>query len=396
MDNTITPRVPEYCIMFATADWDDPYWTNKQHCARSLAEIGTRVLYVESVGIRSPSLSSKRDWQRLWSRARKGLFCLLFGAKERSPGISVLSPLVVPSGHNHFILGWLNRFMMRLSLMRSTHHKTFLNSLIWTYHPYMLDTIEYLKPSRVLYHSVDDLAAVPGVDSAAFLVAEAKLLQRADVVFVTSKKIEDHCRSINPNTYFLPNVVDYKHFGKSLQPGRIPLDLKSISEPRLCYHGVLSDFKIDFKLLLESARITPNWSWVFIGGQREGQKNPLIDELARLKNVHFLGYKTYDTLPDYLRGIQVGLLPSLINDYTRSMFPMKYFEYLAAGLPIASTPLEFSEYQSCGLQIGATAEEFINAISVQLSRGKINKSEINSLLFDNSWENRLNIMLSFL
>ena len=41
-------------VMVATADWDAQLWTNKQHSAVALAELGNRVLYVESLGLRPP------------------------------------------------------------------------------------------------------------------------------------------------------------------------------------------------------------------------------------------------------------------------------------------------------------------------------------------------------
>jgi glycosyltransferase involved in cell wall biosynthesis len=56
-------------------------------------------------------------------------------------------------------------------------------------------------------------------------------------------------------------------------------------------------------------------------------------------NIHLMGPRDYAVLPDYLRGFDLALLPCPINDYTRSMFPMKFFEYLAAGVPVVSTNL---------------------------------------------------------
>jgi glycosyltransferase involved in cell wall biosynthesis len=388
--------LPHDCILFSTADWDEPYWTNKQHCAKSLAELGTQVLYVESVGLRSPKAGSKRDWQRLWSRLRKGLASLLLGAAERSPGVFVLSPLVVPAGHRHPALRWLNRHLLQLTINRSTSQRNFKLPLIWTYHPYMLDAIEDMNTGGLLYHCVDDLAAVPGVDATAFREAEASLLQRADVVFATASTLAEHCRTINPNTYFLPNVVDAEHFGKALEPGTIPVELAAIPEPRLCYHGVLSDFKIDFQLLLDAARLKPEWSWVFIGEERESQKNPLVDELAKLPNVHFLGYRPYAELPDYLRGMQVGLLPSLINGYTRGMFPMKYFEYIAGGLPVVATRLNFTGESSNVIKLAQTVAEFISAIAVQLMRGHITKDESRLVIGCNTWDVRTKKMLELI
>lgn len=388
-----SPVIPQSCILFATADWDEPYWTNKQHCAMSLAGLGTRVLYVESVGLRSPRAGSAKDWGRLWNRMRKGISSLLFGACERAPGIFVLSPLLIPAGHRHPTTRVLNRLLLRAAIARSVWQRDFIRPLIWTYHPFMLDAIDCMNTGALLYHCVDDLAAVPGVDAPAFRAAEAKLLQRADVVFVTAPALAEHCKKYNPNTHFLPNVVDAEHFGKAIEPGPIPADLATIPEPRLCYHGVLSDFKIDFKLLLDAARLRPEWSWVFIGEEREGQKSPLVAELAKLSNVHFLGYRPYTVLPDYLRGMQVGLLPSLINDYTRGMFPMKYFEYLAAGLPTVSTPLEFSLKTSAGMLIARDVAGFLSAIQMQRENGRFSPDDAKAMIGENTWENRLQKML---
>lgn len=391
-----TPVIPQSCILFATADWDEPYWTNKQHCAKSLAELGTRVLYVESVGLRSPKAGSAKDWGRLWNRLRKGLSSLLLGAHERAPGIFVLSPLLIPAGHRHPVTRALNRLLLKAAIARTAWQRDFTHPLIWTYHPFMLDVIDGMDIGPVLYHCVDDLAAVPGVDAPAFRAAEERLLQRADVVFATAQALAEYCKQHNPNTHFLSNVVDAEHFGKALEPGPIPTDLAAIPEPRLCYHGVLSDFKIDFQLLLDAASMSPEWSWVIIGEEREGQKSPLVAALKALPNVHFLGYKPYAVLPDYLRSMQVGLLPSLINDYTRGMFPMKYFEYLASGMPVVSTPLPFSAAVGSGLLVAESPSAYVDAIGQQIASGRIRSCDIAHIVGNNTWRGRLSAMLHVL
>ncbi|WP_232777040.1 glycosyltransferase [Rahnella sp. AA] len=387
---------PESCILFATADWDEPYWTNKQHSAKALADLGVEVLYVESVGLRAPSAASTRDWQRLRERLTKGLRSLLIGAPQRAPHIRVLSPLLIPAGYRYPLTRWLNRWLLKFTIWRNMPAKVSKPPLVWTYHPFMLDLFSSLKSSALLYHCVDDLAAVPGIDSVAFREAEERLLKQADIVFATASALAERCSQFNANTHFLPNVVDAEHFGKALDKKDLPADLACIPEPRLGYHGVLSDFKIDFQLLLASARMKPDWHWVFIGAEREGQKSALVAELAKLPNVHFLGYRAYQVLPDYLRGIQVGLLPSLINEYTRSMFPMKYYEYLAAGVPVVSTPLSFSESNCEGMLVANTAGDFVTAIEQQLLRNRFTRVEVNVLVGDNTWSGRLSKMLAAL
>lgn len=385
--------IPESCVLFATADWDEPYWTNKQHCAKSLSELGIKVLYIESVGLRTPKAGSKRDWQRLKDRFFKGVKSLVFGASERSTGIYVLSPLVVPAAHKNFFLRSLNRYLLRFMIARSVWGRGFCSPIIWTYHPFMLDVLGGRLSGPLLYHCVDDLAAVPGVNATVFRLAEAQLLRRADVVFATASSLAEHCSKLNPNTHFLPNVVDLEHFGQALLPGPLPADLEIIPEPRLGYHGVLSDFKIDFRLLLEAARLKPEWQWVFIGEEREGQKSQFIAELAVLPNVHFLGYRSYQLLPAYLRGFSIGLLPSKINDYTRGMFPMKFYEYLGSGLRVVSTPLDFTKKELPALEIAQDLGGFIRAINIQLGKGKLGQAEVEKAIGSNTWQARIRSML---
>lgn len=381
------------CVLFSTADWDEPYWTNKQHMACELASLGWRVLYVESVGLRAPRMASGRDWKRLWRRLWRGLQSVMLGPPRRRDNIWVLSPLLVPAKHHWPVVRGLNRFLLRATLRRFMRAQGFDRPMVWTYHPYMQDAIEGMARGPLVYHCVDDLGAVPGVDVAAFDRAEQALLRTCDTVFVTARALEERCRAFNPNTQFLPNVADDRHFGRAMEPGPLPPELAAIAEPRLVYHGVLSDFKVDFALLLEVARRRPEWQWVLIGEQREGQQSPLVDALAALPNVHLLGYRPYAQLPEYLRGMQVGLLPTLINDYTRSMFPMKFFEYLAAGLPVVSTPLAFAQAGPPGLEVGADAPAFEAAIERQLNRGKLGADEARAFVGDNTWRARTRRMI---
>ncbi|WP_202410271.1 glycosyltransferase [Pseudomaricurvus sp. HS19] len=383
---------PECCIMFATADWDEPYWTNKQHCAKSLAAVGTKVLYVESVGLRGPKAASKKDWRRLISRAMKGLASFSLGAVERDKGVFVLSPLVIPAGYRFSILRWLNKVLLGSMLRRAGKKLCFDKPLIWTYHPFMLDVV-IDKSGPLLYHCVDDLAAVPGVDAQAFRSAEESLLRRADAVFATAPALAEHCRKLNLNTHYLPNVVDYEHFSAARKVHELPPDLSAIPEPRLGYVGVLSDFKVDFELIFQVARAEPAWHWVLIGEEREGQSSELLRQLREIPNVHFLGHKSYRDLPGYLAGFQVATLPSLINKYTDSMFPMKYFEYISAGKRVVATPLAFTRSPNIEIATALGEQKFREAVASVLQRGGWSEKESLNIVGENTWERRLSRML---
>jgi len=383
---------PGDCILFATADWDEPYWTNKQHCTKELIKLGWRVLYIESVGLRAPNPKSKKDLKRLLQRFRKGLFGFFFGAIKREERLWVLSPLVIPGAHGNKWLGSLNQLLLKWSLNRHIRSHGFTCPMLWTYHPLMIESTVQISYRSVVYHCVDDLSEMPGIDIDLFIKAENELLEYASIVFVTSTTLEKKFLNKNRNVYFHSNVVDFEHFSQ-IEDKRVPDDISEIPEPKLIYHGVLSDFKIDFKLLLDVAKKRPNYSIVLIGEEREGQDTELLPELRRTANVYMLGFKAYSELPRYLINANIGLLPSKINGYTKSMFPMKYYEYIAAGLPIVSTPLEFTKSHQQGLLVGNNLCNFVSAIDLQLSRGRLSTKEAESIVGDNTWAKRMQKML---
>ena len=64
-----------------------------------------------------------------------------------------------------------------------------------------------------------------------------------------------------------------------------------------------------------------------------------LGALAARPNVHLLGRVPYARLPAVLKGCAVGLIPFVVDDYTRHIEPVKLREYLSAGLPVVATAL---------------------------------------------------------
>lgn len=379
------------CILFSTADWDTPCWTNKQHMARHLARRGYRVLYVETIGLRAPMMTGS-DLGRVWRRLVRGLRY----PRLAEPGVWVMSPLVFPFKHHWRIVRSINQGLMRWLLGRFVRRTGFEKPLVWTYHPFILESVQGISARGLVYHCVDDLSAIPGVDVTAFNREEQRLLARADVVFTTSDALQEKCQKHNAKTYYFPNVADLAHFGQAREAGDVPADLADIPRPRLGYVGVLSAYKVDFSMIYAIAHQRPGWHWVLIGEKRAGETSKDLAALARLPNVHFLGFRAYSELPSYLRGLDVATLPTLVNEYTKSMFPMKYFEYLAAGLRIVSTPLEFTKRFHAFTEIGSGTQDFMTAIVRQLERGRLSDSESADAMGDNTWDKRLDKMLALL
>jgi glycosyltransferase involved in cell wall biosynthesis len=352
-------------ILVSTADWDHPFWTNKQHVAVALASLGHRVLYVESVGLRPPRLEAQ-DLRRIWRRLRRGLR----PPRRVAPRLWVWSPLLLPAPRSPFQRGF-NRcvFATLLALWRRTLHLR--ADLLWTYNP-LIGQLLPLQPSgfrQLAYHCVDDLAAQPCMPAALIAHEEERLCRACDQVFVTSPALLKSRGCWNPHTRYDPNVADVVHFAQA-RDGNLPVasDLQALPPgPRLGFVGAVSGYKLDLGLLARLAHHRSDCQLVLIGRVGEGDPETDLAELMGLRNVHLLGPRPYGQLPSYLRGFDLALLPCPMNAYTRSMFPMKFFEYLAAGLPVVATDLPaLAEYGSLA-RLCANPSSFLAAVDASLT-----------------------------
>jgi glycosyltransferase involved in cell wall biosynthesis len=248
--------------------------------------------------------------------------------------------------------------MRRLSFERAT---------LWTYNPLTTRLLDCSPFERIVYHCVDDIAAQPGMPAGTLERAESELARGADIVFATSPKLAETRREWNPETHFLPNVADFAHFSRALEPDlAVPDDIARLRGPRIGFIGAISGYKLDFALIRRTALELPDCSIVLIGQVGEG--DPWTDAaiLGGLPNVHLLGPRPYDLLPAYLKGMDVAMLPNAINAYTESMFPMKFFEYLAAGRPVVSVDLPALRPFADVVSLAGSAESFAAAIRAAL------------------------------
>jgi glycosyltransferase involved in cell wall biosynthesis len=353
--------IKEDIVLISTADWDNPFWTNKQHVAVELARRGHKVLYVDSLAIRQPSASSA-DLKRIVRRVYRGLA----GPRKVRDNVWVWSPLILPL-HRHPWARRLNRLLLRFGLSRCLKSSGMNSTVCWTYNPKTHELIDLSRFDRVVFHCVDEIKAQPDMPVAELEAAERELVTEADICFVTSQHLLETRRQWNRNTFYFSNVADFSHFQSSIGDRvEVPRDLALIPRPRIGFIGALSAYKVDFELLGKMAKSHPEWSIVLIGKIGEGERNTDVSKLRAYPNIHLLGPRAYGELPAYLKGFDVALLPCQINDYTKAMFPMKFFEYLAAGKPVVSTNLHaLQEYRHVA-HLAETRDSFIEGVAAAL------------------------------
>jgi glycosyltransferase involved in cell wall biosynthesis len=336
------------CVGFA--DWETDLWTNQQHLMSRLAQ-DNQVLFVESLGLRRPRLAG-RDLTRIARRLRRGM-----RPPRAVDGVHVLSPLVVPL-HGHAAVRALNRTLLRAQVRRAARRLGMAQPILWAYVPQAEALIEALHPSVVIYHCVDDAAAVEGIDAASFRAAERRFVARADLVLASAPALAARMRELSPSVLYVPNVADTALFARALAPAPVapapghadpshapPTAVEpdpamaALPRPRIVFTGAIVAAKLDVPLLVALARLRPAWTFALVGPVGPGDPRTDVSALRELPNVHLLGPRAYTQLPGVLRAADAGLIPYALNPITESVFPMKVYEYLAAGLPVLATPL---------------------------------------------------------
>jgi len=289
----------------------------------------------------------------------------VWGASEpylesnRRDGVRIITPhLVAPDpGRTPALLRRLvDGYLLREGVDRP---------VLWYYTPMALPWTRHLIPdaSAVIFDCMDDLAGFAG-SPPEMRSLEAELIDASDAVFTGGRSLYEARRDRHPVVLCLPSSVDTEHFRQARADGPEPEDQRPIARPRIGYFGVL-DERIDWDIVRAVAEDRPAWQLVLVGPT--AKVDPAA--LPSGQNVHYLGPKSYDDLPAYLRGWDVAMMPFARNDATRFISPTKTPEYLAGGRPVAATSIRdvVDPYGVAGLvHIGDGPEGFIAAITAAL------------------------------
>jgi hypothetical protein len=201
-------------------------------------------------------------------------------------------------------------------------------------------------------------------------------------------------RLLNPRTHLVPNAGDYAHFVRATDRSIAAPEVAGLRPPVIGFAGNFLASKVDFGLLDEVARSRPDWTLLLIGpSARETQA--ALERLARLPNVLWLGPKPYAELPRFVAVFDVGLIPYVSNAYTRSCFPLKLYEYLAAGKPVVASGLPELEGMEPDVVLASGPGAFVQAIEQALTqRGEAEKARRMRIASANTWETRTERLLA--
>jgi glycosyltransferase involved in cell wall biosynthesis len=367
-------------VCVSSLDWE-AHWTSKQQIMHRLSA-ANRVLYIEEPVTMLAPLRVPARWRR-WAALRPQV-------KKRSPDLWTLAPPpLLPFGNMLPLVNRVNQAILAAYIRFAARRLGFADYLLWTYLPTSVHLLPHLCPAAVLYHCVDEHSAFPGfVKPGVVKEYDDRLTARADLVVTTARNLRESRIGLNHNTHHVPNAADVGHFKRALDPQvPVPEDLARLPHPRIGVVGV-HDERLDVDALAALAAADPSWQVVLIGPIQPGD----VDEerLHGLENVHLLGSKPVAELPAYLKGLDVALIPYRLNELSRNIFPLKLFEYLAAGLPVVASALPELEPYRAEVGLAGGPAEFPELVRQALESDEAEKRAARvRLAEENTWEDRV-------
>jgi glycosyltransferase involved in cell wall biosynthesis len=377
-------------VCLSSQDWDAALPTNRQQIMRRAAEQGHDVLFVETGRFLGKHVVG------LLRRPRRSLFRRLTTGERVAPHVTVRKALnLAPWAQRYAVAAAINN-RVNGALIRRLSRRLEAPVVAWVYDPCAARAAAGLVESFAVYDCVDDYPEQVGSDRrrrSLVAAADADAAERARLVFTTTAPLFERQRRRNPRTFLAPNAGDYARFAPAADPALAAEELSRLDRPVLGFIGNIVPVKVDLDLLDHLAANHPEWTLVLVGPSARDVA-PRVAELASRPNVQWFGARPYEDVPRYVAALDVGLVPYVANDYTRSCFPLKVFEYLAAGKPVVATGVPAVSGMEPDVVLVDGVRDFEAAVRAALERtSREDRERRRRLAAANSWETRAGKLL---
>jgi len=376
-------------VCLSPQEWDAPLPTNRQQIMQRAAARGHKVLFVETghfLGAHALRLAR--------GPGRGSLARRLVASEPVAPNMTAVKAVnLAPWGRKLSAACAVNNTLTVPRLRRLVASLP-RPVVAWLYDPCAAELAAHLDVAFTVYDCVDDYAEQTRGDArrrALVAAADRRAALLSRVVFATSRAQQRRLAGLNPNAHLVPNVGDYEHFAPAADPAFAADDVRELPRPVIGFAGNLLAGKVDFAQLERLARARPEWTFLCVGPPAAPEP---LERLRALPNVRLTGGRPYADLPRYVAAFDVGLIPYLWNDYTRSCFPLKLYEYLAAGKPVVATGLPELEGMEPDVVLAAADEDVLAAIEHGLrTRSAADVARRQAIASGNTWETRVSTLL---
>ena len=239
----------------------------------------------------------------------------------------------------------------------------------------------------VTYYAWDDWAAAEPWRRWWPVYAEAFSRLRAERrrVVAVSADIVNRIEPTGPHAV-VPNGIAAAEWQRLPPP---PGWFAALPAPRLLYVGSLQS-RIDVQQLRGLAGAFPGGSIALVGPMLEpGHFSPLRE----IANIHIHPGVPRSEIPGLIAHADAGLIPHVRSALTEAMSPLKLYEYLAGGLPVAAVDLPAIAGVSERVALVAPGEDMAPAVRQAIALGPEREDNRLAFVARNSWERRFDALL---
>lgn len=268
----------------------------------------------------------------------------------------------------------------------------FANRVAWSCVPLFAEYLDTTEHVLTVFDAVDNWAEHP-----TYAAYKQRLLKnygmigkKSDIIFSVAQHIIDTLFPGHPHAHHIPNGVDAEHYRK---PMAEPAELAAISHPRIGYVGVIQK-RVDLELIARAAKERPNYQFIFVGPVWPDADVSPVKELV---NVHFISQQPYESLPGFMQHFDVCVIPHTIDEFVKSMNPLKLYEYLAAGKPVVTTGVAGLEPFKGLVHVAQTPSAFISYLDQALTENSPDEVSARQQSADtHTWKSRIEAMVAII
>lgn len=323
--------------------------SRKQRFAHRLVERGYDVLYVEA-----PVTLLAAAHPKMWGK----LTAWRSGIRKQESNLWIASPTPwLPYFKKIEAIADRDALTYLKWLRRVPGHWPEEASLVLSYLPFVPRTLELLGVPTI-YDCVDDHGAYPGlIDRAIVERLEQRTANIASAVIATNETIAAKFGTFVDKLSLIQNGVDHELF--AIPAAAWLGTVKSLPrEHKFLYVGAMREW-FDTKTLASVANAFPDSEIDCFG---EAQPD-VCRELSKYNNIVFKGTRPQSEIAQIAPNYDVALIPFRGSSLTQGVDPLKFYEYVSAGLPVVSSPIDaLGAFDESMVRLAATPDEFIAAI----------------------------------
>lgn len=326
------------------------------------------VLWIDPYPTRLPSIS---DLQRLRRTASK--------AVNKSPQwLQVIKPSALPIEPLP-CSAWVNALIWQSTLKRIDEFSNNQDTLLLIGKPsaFALTVLRRMKNSISIYDAMDDFSAFySGISRHAIYSREQKIVNGVTHMLTSSTNLYKLWSKFRCDIQLIFNGLDTESIStrEFFKPER--------EKKILGYVGTIGSW-FDWEWVIELAKARPSDIVRLIGPVFVSNPTDLPRNIEIHPPCHHL------QAIEYMHDFDIGLIPFKINTLTKSVDPIKYYEYTALDLAIISTDFGEMSYRATNTNVFICKKgAAINHVIEKALLYKRDPKKAKEFCINNSWDTR--------